>query len=166
MTGGVRGVATSTSFRRWVAKTLVRQFGKAVEAVCAPYQFALSVHRRRSSVYRVFSINGVVPAEVAQHAVCRGLLPFVRSVHARPTTHVWEDGTGARHQIRKQRGANKETPSYHYFSVWAFTTPFAQQMRGLDQLDDVHVVSPPPHRTRDGCNILEERNVSTRRRIG
>ena len=62
--GGVRGIATGTSFRRLVAKTLVRQFGKVVEAVCAPYQFALStragtdcrsrhqgVHRRRSSVY-------------------------------------------------------------------------------------------------------------------
>ena len=26
----------------------------------------------------------------------QGLLPFVRSVYARPTTYVWEDGTGAR----------------------------------------------------------------------
>ena len=40
--GGVRGIATGTSFRRLVAKTLARQFGKAVEAVCVPYQFALS----------------------------------------------------------------------------------------------------------------------------
>ena len=40
--GGVRGIATGTSFRRLVAKTLARQFLKAVEAVCSPYQFALS----------------------------------------------------------------------------------------------------------------------------
>ena len=40
--GGVRGIATGTSFRRLVAKTLARQFGKAVEATCAPFQFALS----------------------------------------------------------------------------------------------------------------------------
>ena len=39
--GGVRGIATGTSFRRLVAKTLARQFGKAVEATCAPFQFAL-----------------------------------------------------------------------------------------------------------------------------
>ena len=40
--GGVRGIATGTSFRRRVAKTLARQFGKAVESTCAPFQFALS----------------------------------------------------------------------------------------------------------------------------
>ena len=43
--GGVRGIATGTSFRRLVAKTLARQFGKAVEAVCVPFQFALQLGR-------------------------------------------------------------------------------------------------------------------------
>ena len=40
--GGVRGIATRRSFRRLVAKTLARQFGSAVEKVCAPFQFTLS----------------------------------------------------------------------------------------------------------------------------
>ena len=40
--GGARGIATGSSFRRLVAKTLARQFGKAVEATCSPFQFALS----------------------------------------------------------------------------------------------------------------------------
>ena len=40
--GGVRGIATGSSFRRLVAKTLARQFGHIVEQECAPYQFALS----------------------------------------------------------------------------------------------------------------------------
>ena len=40
--GGVRGIATGTSSRRLVAETLARQFGKAVESTCAPFQFALS----------------------------------------------------------------------------------------------------------------------------
>ena len=40
--GGVRGIATGTSFRRLVAKTLARQFAQEVEAACAPFQFALS----------------------------------------------------------------------------------------------------------------------------
>ena len=39
--GGVRGIATGTSFRRLVAKTLARQFGKVVESTCAPFQVAL-----------------------------------------------------------------------------------------------------------------------------
>ena len=41
-TSGVRGIATGTSLRRLVARTLARQFGPEVEAACAPYQFALS----------------------------------------------------------------------------------------------------------------------------
>ena len=40
--GGVRGIATGTTFRRLVAKTLARQFSKVVEATCSPFQFALS----------------------------------------------------------------------------------------------------------------------------
>ena len=40
--GGVRGIATGTSFRRLVAKTLARQFMDQVEETCAPFQFALS----------------------------------------------------------------------------------------------------------------------------
>ena len=41
-TGRIRGIATGTVFRRLVAKTWARQFGTAVEAACAPFQFALS----------------------------------------------------------------------------------------------------------------------------
>ena len=40
--GGVRGIATGTTFRWLVAKTLAKQFSKQVEAACAPFQFALS----------------------------------------------------------------------------------------------------------------------------
>ena len=108
--GGVRGIATSTSFRRLVAKTLARQFGKAVEAVCAPYQFALSTRAGTDCVGHairaftdadpqctVLSIDGVVHDHVLRnsflqklHSVpsLQGLLPFVRSVYARPTTYV------------------------------------------------------------------------------
>ena len=34
---GVRGIATGTSFRRLVAKSLARQFSKEVERACAPF---------------------------------------------------------------------------------------------------------------------------------
>ena len=40
--GRVRGIATGTVFRRLVAKTLARQFGKEVVTACSPFQFALS----------------------------------------------------------------------------------------------------------------------------
>ena len=39
---GVRGIATGTSFRRLVSKTLARQFMTVVEETCVPFQFALS----------------------------------------------------------------------------------------------------------------------------
>ena len=39
---GIRGIATSTSFRRLLAKTLAKQFVVDVEQACAPFQFALS----------------------------------------------------------------------------------------------------------------------------
>ena len=40
--GGVRGIATGTSFRMLVAKSLARQFSKEVERACVQFQFALS----------------------------------------------------------------------------------------------------------------------------
>ena len=71
---GVRGIATGSSFRRLVAKTLAQQFGKAVEATCSPFQFALSTragtdcvgHAVRTATDRdsqatVWSIDGLAP---------------------------------------------------------------------------------------------------------
>ena len=43
----MRGIATGTTFRRLVAKTLARQFSKVVEATCSPFQFALIDTGRR-----------------------------------------------------------------------------------------------------------------------
>ena len=40
--GGVRRIATGTSFHRLVANVLARQFSDASEATCAPFQFAPS----------------------------------------------------------------------------------------------------------------------------
>ena len=45
--GGVRGIATGTSFRKLVAKVLARWFSKQVEEACAPFQFALSTREDR-----------------------------------------------------------------------------------------------------------------------
>ena len=48
--GGTRGIATSTSFRRLVAKTMAKQFMTAVEQACAPFQFALPTRAGRGCV--------------------------------------------------------------------------------------------------------------------
>ena len=99
--GGVRGIATGTSFRRLVAKTLVRQFMKVVESTCAPFQFALSTRAGTDCVGHtiramtdddpectVLSIDGIGAYDhilrsaflTKLHNVpaLQGLLPFVR----------------------------------------------------------------------------------------
>ena len=40
--GGLRGIATGSSVRRLVGKTLAKQFTMVFEAECAPFQYALS----------------------------------------------------------------------------------------------------------------------------
>ena len=123
--GGVRGIATGTSFRRLITKTLVPQFGKVVEAFCAlvsspspqgghrlrrtRYQ---GVHRRRSPVHRWGCYDHVLRSSFLQklHSVpsLQRVLPFVRSVCARTTTY--ECGKMAPGPDSSSRGgANKET---------------------------------------------------------
>ena len=187
--GGVRGIATGTSFRRLVAKTLARQFGKAVEAVCSPYQFALSTRVGTDCVGHairaftdadpsctVLSIDGVGAYDhvfrssflAKLHSVpsLQGLLLFVRSVYARPTTYVWEDGTGARHQIHQAEGGEQGDP----LMPLLFSLGIHDSLRAVDErlrpedklfayLDDVHVVSAP-HRTRVAYNILAEQMLT------
>ena len=106
--GGVRGIATGSSFRRLVAKTLARQFGKAVEATCSPFQFALSTragtdcvgHAVRTATDRdpqatVLSIDGIgaydhvhrsaMLGKLLEVPSLRGLLPFVRAAFLEPS---------------------------------------------------------------------------------
>ena len=61
--GGVRGIATGTSLRRLVAKCLARQFGKAVESACAPFQFC-SFHKSR---HRLRGARGPSPDRREPH---------------------------------------------------------------------------------------------------
>ena len=81
--GGARSIATGTSFRRLVAKTLARQFGKVVESTCA----------MMSKLYTVPEL--------------RGLLPFVRSTYAHPTSCRWQDSVGVTHQVHQAEGGEQ-----------------------------------------------------------
>ena len=131
--GGVRGMATGTSFRRFVARTLARQFGKAVEATCAPFQFALSTragtdcvgHAIRSvtdanPMCAVLSIDGIgahdhvyrsaMLAKLHEVPSLQGLLPFVRATYANPTSYVWEDEAGAQHRVIQAEGSEQGDP--------------------------------------------------------
>ena len=50
------------------------------------------------------------PLQVAQ-CPQSPLLPFVRSIHARTTTYVWEDGAGSDTGSSKLKAVNRETRS-------------------------------------------------------
>ena len=129
--GGIRGIATSTSFRRLVAKTLARQYGGAVEAACAPYQFALSTRAGTDCVGHVvrlltdekpratlLSIGGVGAYDhVLRSAMlsklhnvpgARAMLPFVRLAYAQRSEYTWEAEDGSRQTVRL-RGASRAT---------------------------------------------------------
>ena len=111
----------------------------------------------------VFSINGVGAyyhvfrssffAKLHSVPSLQGLLPFLRSVYARPTTYVWEGGTGARHQ------GDPLMPLFFSLGIHDSLRAVDERLRPEDKLfaylDDVHVVSPP-HRTRVAYNILAE----------
>ena len=121
--GGVRGIATGTSFRRLVAKVLARQFSKQVEQACAPFQFALftragtdcvghaiRVATEMNTRWTVLSIDAVgafdhvlraaMLSKVAEVPSLREL-PFVKAAYARPSSYVWVDEEGVRHTIEQ-----------------------------------------------------------------
>ena len=131
--GGVRGIATGTSFRRLVAKVLARQFSEAVEATCAPFQFALSTRAGTDCVghairvatelnprLTVLSIDGVgaydhiyrsaMLSKVAEVPSLQGLLPFVKKAYVRPSSYVWTDEEGVRHTIEQHEGGEQGDP--------------------------------------------------------
>ena len=110
--GGVRGIATGTSFRRLVAKVLARQFSEQVEQACTPSQFALSTRAGTGCVghairvatelntrLTVLSIDGVgafdhvlraaMLSKVAEVPSLRELLPFVKAAYARPSFRMF-----------------------------------------------------------------------------
>ena len=185
--GRVRGIATGTSFRRLVARTLARQFGKAVEATCAPFQFALSTragtdcvgHAIRAvtdanSMCTVLSIDGIgaydhvyrsaMLAKLHEVPSLQGLLPFVRATYANPTSYVWEDEAGVQHRIIQAEGGEQGDPLMPLLFSLAIHDPLQQAQREFKAdenlfafLDDVYFTSPTPNRTRTAYDSLGEK---------
>ena len=185
--GGVRGIATGTSCRRLVAKTLARQFGKAVEATCAPFQFALSTRAGTDCVGHairavteanhhaiVLSIDGVgaydhvyreaMMEKLHQVPSLQGLLPFVRATYANPTSYVWEDEDGVQHRIVYAEGGEQGDPLMPLLFSLAIHDPLQQAQREFraDEylfafLDDVYFTSEAAGRTRVAYDTLGEK---------
>ena len=142
---GPRHCYIRTSFRRLVARTLARQFGKAVEATCVPFQFALSMRAGTDCVghairaltaanpMTVLSIDGIGACDHVYrsaslkklHSVpgLQGLLPFVHATRI-PTKRITcgKMRPACCTASSKLKEANRETLSCHCCSARRCTT--------------------------------------------
>ena len=114
------GIATGTSFRRLVAKTLARQFGAAAEATCAPFQFALSTTDQNTEA-TVLSSWGVrsrsMMSKLRDTPVCKVCCQCTAGLR------VTSGGTRPEHVTTSTsaREGSKEIPSCHCSSAWQST---------------------------------------------
>ena len=123
--GGVRGIATGSSFRRLVAKTLAKQFSTAVnDTLCTVPVYCVG-HAVRFATdadpeATVLSIDGVGAYDLVSRSSMmsklwvtpslRKLLPFVRSVYGRPSCYMWRDSEGGCHDIHQHEGGEQGDP--------------------------------------------------------
>ena len=92
----------------------------------------------------------------------RGLLPFVRTTYVRPTSYVWEDGDGVKHQIHQAEGGEQGDPLMPLLFCLAIHDALANVQSRLRPgecifafLDDVYAVTSPG-RSRAVYNLLAE----------
>ena len=52
----------------------------------------------------------------------RPLLPFVRSVYARPSRYVWQGDTGQLYEVQQKEGGERGDPQFLLCSASQFTT--------------------------------------------
>ena len=184
--GGVRGIATTTSFLRFVARTLARQFGKAVEAICAPFQFALSTRAGTDCVGHairaltdanpsttILSIDGIGAYDHVYRSAffqkllnvpLQGLLPFVRATYADPTSYAWVDEAGEVHHIVQAEGGEQGDPLMPLLFSLAIHDPLEEVSRErkpeehlFAYLDDAYFSGDVPNRTRTVYDSLGRR---------
>ena len=128
--GGVRGIATGTSFRRLVAKSLAMLFGAEAERVCVPFQFALSTRAGTDCVGHavrlatdldpratVLSIDGVGAYDHVGAGQCwpifllveslRGLLPTFGQHMLNHRAVIGKTIGRVRHPTTRRRGARR-----------------------------------------------------------
>ena len=183
--GGIRGIATGTSFRRLVAGCLAGLVGPEVEAACAPYQYAMSTRAGTECVAHLFraacdmdaqkcvlSIDGIGAFDHVKRASmlrklltlpkARAILPFVRLSYANPTRYAWTDENGRAHEIRQGEGGEQGDPLVPLFFALGIHDALhevAQQLQEGEDLcaflDDVYALCSPA-RVRPIYDLLGE----------
>ena len=115
----MRGIVVGDVIRRFVAKTMAKQFMARFETATKPFQYALATRAGCESIAHavqvasdrapratVLSFDGVGAFDLisrrammsAVHRMPDGdtLLPFVLKFYGHPSTHLWEDERGTR----------------------------------------------------------------------
>ena len=115
--GGVRAFVMRNVFRRLVSRTCAQQAAGAFQAVCAPFQYALSTTAGSEALARehnlstesgsrttVLSVDGVGAYDhIARAAIFEGLrrdarlavlIPFVRLFYGARSTYLYYDADG------------------------------------------------------------------------
>ena len=184
--GGVRGIATGTTFRRLVAKSVAKQFSKDVEAACAPFQFALSTragvdcvgHAVRSITEMdqhatLLSIDGVgaydhvfrssILKKLKEVPALQPMLPLVRAVYSQPSRYWWQDESGHRHEIQQHEGGEQGDPLMPLLFSLAIHNALEEAKREMVDgeellafLDDIYILCSPG-RTRFLYNVIREK---------
>ena len=131
--GGVRGIATGTTLRRVVGRTLAKQFMKDFEDECSPFQYALSTragtdcveHMLRAATDRdpsttVLKVDGIgaydhvlrsaMLVRLGRMPGARALLPFVLLSYASPSSYLWFDNQGQRRTVTQAEGGEQGDP--------------------------------------------------------
>ena len=171
--GGVRGIATGSTLRRLVARTLARQFAEEFEEECAPFQYALSTragtdcvghmlraatdHDHRGTILKVDGIGAydhilrsAMWMRLVQMPRARSLAPFVKMSYVAPSTYSWFDDEGQRHTVTQAEGGEQGDPLMPLLfsiGIQGALEDVADAMRPDEQicafLDDVYIVCQP-----------------------
>ena len=170
--GGVGGIATGSSLRRLVARTLAKQFTKVFEAECAPFQHALSTragtdcvgHMLRAATdadpnLTVLSVDGIgaydhilktsMLTRLRSMPGTREILPFVRLSNAQPSEYSWYDESGRRTVRQAEVGEQGDpmVPLLFSIGIQGALEEVSRSLRPEERLcaflDDVYLLCLP-----------------------
>ena len=183
--GGVRGIATGTTLRRLVGRTLAKQFAKAFEAECSPFQYALSARAGTDCVGHmiraitdsdptatVLKVDGIGAYDHVSRAAMlqrlvnmeegRAILPFVRLSYGSPSSYQWFNEDGECRTVTQVEGGEQGDPLMPLLfsiGIQGALEEVSTQLLAGEQLcaflDDVYVVCQPG-RVRFMYNILAD----------
>jgi len=131
--GKVRGIVAGSVLRRLASKAVVMQYGQALMAATAPYQFALQTRAGTEALAHllryltdadedtvVVSLDGIGAfdhvqraaffAKVASVPSLEPLLPLVRMLYGSQSCFLWTDDEGVTHEVVQAEAGEQGCP--------------------------------------------------------